>query len=110
MQHARERGRLVADEEHEAARGSVQARGQIVEWSEELPRGVRNALDGESKRRSGSKRLPSEGHRRWLKHPVGTQPVDDVVVARDCDELPIVATHPLLYGVRADLRDLTIDD
>src|SRR5262245_5876202 len=110
MQHARERCWLVVDEEHEAARASIQLARQIVERSEHLPCGVRNALDRERDRWAGSKTLPSERHRGWLEHPVGTQPLDDVVVARDSDELSAVLAHPLLNGVRADLRDLSIDD
>lgn len=54
------------------------------------------------------KRPPSERHRRRVQDPVRIQPLDDVRVARDGDELRARTTDVLLDCVCTDARHLTI--
>src|SRR5262245_17189976 len=69
-----------------------------------------HAGDLDSEGRSSLKRPPLKRHRRGLKHPVGLQPVDHVIVARRSDELTArPSSNVFLHRMTADLRDLSID-
>jgi hypothetical protein len=108
--HSREGGRLLLDERDKALRGRIEVGTQIVMLLEESPSRTMHAANFERNAWASLKRPPRELVRGRIVDPVGIEPVDDVIVAGDGNELfPRGADRP---GNRSgpDSGDRAIDD
>jgi hypothetical protein len=111
VQETRERHRIALPRRHVALGRGVDVAAQIVMAAEQSPSGSRCFMDPEFNRRSSPKGPPVEPQIRRVVHPIGIEPVDDVVVAGQGDE-PRAAPLPerLGHGGTGDAGGVAIHD
>jgi hypothetical protein len=108
--HRGKGSRLLFDKRDKTLGRRIELAVQIMMVLEEPPSRTIDSADFQSDGGTSSKRPPRELIGCWIVHPIGIEPVDDIVMTRDGDEPLSRGPNGSRNGCGANTGDSAIDD